>query len=204
MCAGSHFLTMISLICAPCSSFLTPAGCRHALYSRDSSSEEWGIHFHCFLVNLCHIVLPRGEECVRIYKYQGWGRRWSCHWHYREHSCTPVGATDAHNIWAPDLTKWNRVGGYQKVSRECSEICHSELGSLPSYTASQINLIWSKRKMTSSLLTKMLYQLAWPDGKEMEKCSSSQGRMFKSWAGGHYLPLQVLIIVLIILKCFLE
>lgn len=41
-CAGLHYLTMISLICAACSSFLAPAECRHTLNSRDSSFEAQG------------------------------------------------------------------------------------------------------------------------------------------------------------------
>lgn len=139
------------------------------------------VHFHCFLVNLCQTVLPWGKECVsvdiQIPEVREKMASSLTTQRTQLHSCCCHRCAD--NIWAPDLTEWNRARGYQKVSRECSEICHSELGSLPSYTASPINLIYSKRKITTSLLIKMLYQLAWPAGEDIGKCCSSHARMFK-------------------------
>jgi len=71
----------------------------------------------------------------------------------------------------------------KRVSRECSEICLSELHSLPSYTASGINLIYNNRT-TTSLLIKM-HQLAWPSGKVMGKRCSSRSRMLNSRLEGN-------------------
>lgn len=126
---------------------------------------------HCLLASFhqsYHRVRDVWTWCIYLYLIHtntGGERERPGSWPLRKRSAIPTAATDAEDVWVPDLTKW--CGATKRVWWECSENCHSELGSLPSYTASGLHLVCDGGRGKTSLLIEVLHQLASPSGKAM-------------------------------------
>lgn len=141
MCAILHSCDFHDLCCLPFLLSLSPSAGRHTSNAQSSDLRLWAVvSFHCLFVSIHQTVTSYSNKCVyvvhvcvNIYSYQRWERECP---HSNLENRVPslllpqMQRTSGHQIWPNGTGFW----AIKRVSWECSEICHSGLCPLLSYS----------------------------------------------------------------------